>query len=169
MVYSLSLSSSILPSPQSLQLHWPPCGSLGLCPCPFLSLEWSTCTALFPLLLPAGPYLIVTSATQTPSHLVKWSHLRTLYSFALIYFSFSCLSPDCRLHLSVFSSTLPWLQCKILGHRLCLVPVWTKFLVLNTEFRKFPGDAVIRTWNFHCRSPGLIPGQGTKIPPGCMV
>ena len=66
--------------------------------------------ALFPLLLLAGLYLIVTSSTQTPSHLVKWSHLHNLYSFALIYFSIFLFS---AYHLIVddislcSSSTLP--------------------------------------------------------------
>ena len=29
---------------------------------------------------------------------------------------------------------------------------------------EFPGDPVVRTWRFHCRGPGSIPGGGTKIP-----
>ena len=28
---------------------------------------------------------------------------------------------------------------------------------------EFPGGPVVRTWRFHCRGPGSIPGQGTKI------
>lgn len=160
--------SSLVLSP--FQLHWPPWGSLGLCPCPFLSLEWSTFRALFPLLLPAGLYLIVTSSTQTLPAI--WSNGATsTLSIPLPWFVFLFsayhLIVDCISLRS--SSTLPWLQCKILGHRLCLVLFWTKFPVLNTEFRKFPGDVVIRTWYFHCWRPGLIAGQGTKIPPNCMV
>ena len=27
----------------------------------------------------------------------------------------------------------------------------------------FPGGPVVRTPHFHCRGPGSIPGQGTKI------
>ena len=30
--------------------------------------------------------------------------------------------------------------------------------------REFPGGPVVRTRRFHCRGPGSIPGQGTKIP-----
>ena len=29
--------------------------------------------------------------------------------------------------------------------------------------REFPEGPVVRTWCFHCRGPGSIPGQGTKI------
>ena len=29
--------------------------------------------------------------------------------------------------------------------------------------QEFPGGPVVRIWCFHCRSPGSIPGQGTKI------
>ena len=29
---------------------------------------------------------------------------------------------------------------------------------------EFPGGPVIRTQHFHCQGPGLIPGQGNKIP-----
>ena len=29
---------------------------------------------------------------------------------------------------------------------------------------EFPGGPVIRTWYFHCRGLGSIPGQGTKVP-----
>ena len=29
--------------------------------------------------------------------------------------------------------------------------------------KKFPGSLVVRTWFFHFRGSGLIPGQGTKI------
>ena len=28
---------------------------------------------------------------------------------------------------------------------------------------EFPGGSVGRTWSFHCRGLGSIPGQGTKI------
>ena len=28
----------------------------------------------------------------------------------------------------------------------------------------FPGGPVVRAQRFHCRGPGLTPGQGTKIP-----
>ena len=34
-------------------------------------------------------------------------------------------------------------------------------LITNWEF---PGCPVVRTWCFHCRGPGSIPGGGTKIP-----
>ena len=34
----------------------------------------------------------------------------------------------------------------------------------NKTYRDFPGGLVVRTWNFHCWGPDLIPGQGTKIP-----
>ena len=30
---------------------------------------------------------------------------------------------------------------------------------------EFPGGPVVRTWRFHCRGQGSIPGWGTKIPP----
>ena len=29
---------------------------------------------------------------------------------------------------------------------------------------EFPGGPAVRSWRFHCRDPGSIPGQGTKIP-----
>ena len=29
--------------------------------------------------------------------------------------------------------------------------------------QEFPGGPVVRIWCFHCRGPGSIPGQGTKI------
>ena len=29
--------------------------------------------------------------------------------------------------------------------------------------KEFPGGPVVRTPHFHCRGPGSIPGQGTKI------
>ena len=32
------------------------------------------------------------------------------------------------------------------------------------ESREFPNSPEVRTWHFHCRGSGLIPGQGTKIP-----
>jgi len=35
---------------------------------------------------------------------------------------------------------------------------------LKTLHREFPGCPAIRTQQFHCRAPGSIPGQGTKIP-----
>ena len=34
----------------------------------------------------------------------------------------------------------------------------------NRGRREFPGGPVVRTQCFHCRGPGSIPGQGTKIP-----
>ena len=34
--------------------------------------------------------------------------------------------------------------------------------MINIELGEFPGGPVVRTQRFHCRSPGSIPGQGTK-------
>ena len=34
----------------------------------------------------------------------------------------------------------------------------------NMRNRDFPGGPVVRTWRFHCRDLGSIPGRGTKIP-----
>ena len=31
------------------------------------------------------------------------------------------------------------------------------------NMREFPGGLVVRTQCFHCKGPGSIPGQGTKI------
>ena len=39
--------------------------------------------------------------------------------------------------------------------------------VSRVKLREFPGSPVVRTPRtpcFHCRGPGLIPGQGTKVP-----
>ena len=35
---------------------------------------------------------------------------------------------------------------------------------IETGSREFPGSPVVRSWCFHCRGPGSIPGWGTKIP-----
>ena len=37
-------------------------------------------------------------------------------------------------------------------------------LLFKKQNREFPGSPVIRTWLFHCRDLGSIPGQGTEIP-----
>ena len=34
----------------------------------------------------------------------------------------------------------------------------------KSKIWEFPGDPVVRIWHFHCRGPGSIPSQGTKIP-----
>ena len=36
-------------------------------------------------------------------------------------------------------------------------------LPFEIEIAEFPGGPVVRTRRFHCRGPGAIPGQGTKI------
>ena len=40
-----------------------------------------------------------------------------------------------------------------------------KVSLKKTKSREFPGGLVVKTWHFHCRSAGSIPGQGTKIDP----
>ena len=42
--------------------------------------------------------------------------------------------------------------------------IWKSIKVLCQNKGDFPGGPVVRTWCFHCQGPGLIPGQGTKIP-----
>ena len=37
-------------------------------------------------------------------------------------------------------------------------------LLFKKQNREFPGSPVIRTWLFHCRDLGSIPGQGTETP-----
>ena len=37
-------------------------------------------------------------------------------------------------------------------------------LLLQRTFNEFPGSPVVRTWCFHCRGMGSIPGLGTEIP-----
>ena len=32
----------------------------------------------------------------------------------------------------------------------------------NLTNREFPGRSVVRTWHFHCWSPGWIPDRGSK-------
>ena len=38
------------------------------------------------------------------------------------------------------------------------------FMLLKDKMGEFPGGPVVRTRQFHCRGPGSIPAQGTKIP-----
>ena len=33
----------------------------------------------------------------------------------------------------------------------------------NSSYREFPGGSWVRTLDFHCCGPGLIPSRGTKI------
>ena len=39
-----------------------------------------------------------------------------------------------------------------------------KFMVIKSNFGKFPGSPVVRTWHFHRCHLGSIPGQEIQIP-----
>ena len=43
-------------------------------------------------------------------------------------------------------------------------PISVLLLFKKQDNREFPGSPVIRTWLFHCRDLGSIPGQGTETP-----
>ena len=38
------------------------------------------------------------------------------------------------------------------------------FILRHVSCRGFPGGPVVRTWHFHSRSPGSIPGRELKSP-----
>ena len=52
----------------------------------------------------------------------------------------------------------------VLNQRIALFREFTVYFFKKVSFREFSGGSVVRTWCFHCRGPGSIPGQGTKIP-----
>ena len=50
---------------------------------------------------------------------------------------------------------------------LCELQICQSWITLSNSLLKiweFPGSLVVRTWCFHCRGPGSIPGRGTEIP-----
>ena len=79
----------------------------------------------------------------------NFKHLRDcqaiFYSSCIILYSYQkCIGFQSFLYLFIFSLSISF----------CLKWVsWT-----------FSGGSVVRTWCYHCRGLGLIPGQGTKTP-----
>ena len=74
-------------------------------------------------------------------------------------------------HGSTLSETCPSNGRSGVSHR-GMSPILSRMLFPSklAQLRESPGGPVVRAWCFHCWSPGLIPGWGTKIPQAmCMV
>ena len=57
-------------------------------------------------------------------------------------------------------SRQPWGTCPRLSWSALLLPSPSRMKFLKVWGWEFPGGPVVRTWHFHCRSPGFTPWSG---------